>query len=59
MKADTYYTPVKDEEGEEYLCLVSQDASKLRNTPEDCVEKDVTERYSGNFTLEKSRRSAA
>ncbi|AOY57682.1 MULTISPECIES: hypothetical protein [Desulfococcus] len=52
------YRPVKDKNGEDYLCPVSPDAAIPQSPVADCVEKDVTERYSGNFVVEGKKQSA-
>jgi hypothetical protein len=51
---NTYFI-VKDKHGNNYLCPL--DAVKDRNAAPDqafdeCVEKDVVERYSGNIDIE-------
>jgi hypothetical protein len=55
MKDETYI-PVKDSDGQDYLCpvtTVTASEKPARGAHADCVEKDVTERYSGNFSVKK------
>lgn len=53
MKEETYI-PVKDDDGREYFCPATPEAppgGSARDGHADCVEKNVTERYSGNFSV--------
>lgn len=57
MKEESY-VPVKDSDGHEYLCPVTAaEASETAdgNDHSDCVEKDVTQRYSGNFSVNNNK----
>lgn len=53
MMANEDYTPVKDDDGKDYLCPVAAPAEpeNADTAFSDCVEKNVTERYSGNFNV--------
>lgn len=56
MKEETY-VQVKDSDGQDYLCPVTAattSGAADRNDHSDCVEKDVTQRYSGNFSVNKN-----
>ena len=51
---DTYVI-VKDENGYDYLCPLEAAQTKnaeLRESSEECVEKDVFERYSANIDIQ-------
>lgn len=51
---ETNYTPKKDADGNDYYCPVSEGGTVAEASAADtaeCVEKDVTERYSGNFDI--------
>lgn len=51
MKESTHIAR-KDADGKDYYCPISGAADHVEETVADlseCVEKDVTERYSGNF----------
>jgi len=47
------YAPAKDSHGKEYLCPVDTvgDLENIDRDAHNCVEKDVTERYSGNYSV--------
>ena len=52
---NTYFI-VKDRNGDDYLCPLNsvRDTSALTDEELDsCVERDVTERYSGNIKVER------
>ena len=54
MKNDKYIA-TRDHDGRELLCPVAASTPRAPSSDdalEDCVERDVTERYSGNFTVE-------
>jgi hypothetical protein len=49
------YFIVENQQGEQYLCPLNavKDANAVTHDEfDDCVEKDVTERYSGNIEIE-------
>ena len=51
---DTYVI-VKDENGYNYICPLEAAQTKsaeFRNASEECVEKDVFERYSANINIQ-------
>lgn len=55
MKKNTY-TPAKDIDGKDLYCPVASGAEPAEHSApdlSDCVEKDVTERYSGNIEVTK------
>jgi hypothetical protein len=55
MKENTYI-PAKDTDGKDIYCPVASGAEPAApSAPDlsDCVEKDVTERYSGNIKVTK------
>ena len=48
------YTQTKDDNGNDYLCPLTAEGQWNAGCPEDrddCFEKNVGERYSGNFTV--------
>jgi len=56
MKTNTAekYIETRDENGNEYLCPISDepgDNNASRITGDECFEKDVLERYSGNIDI--------
>lgn len=54
INSDTYIT-VKNKNNADWLCPVSADrtaGASRRVSTEDCFEKDVAERYSGNIVVE-------
>ena len=49
------YFIVKDKHGDEYLCPLNSANNKnaaSKKVHDDCIEKDVVERYSGNIDYE-------
>jgi hypothetical protein len=56
MKTNTAekYIETRDENGDAYLCPISDepgDNNASRITGDECFEKDVLERYSGNIDI--------
>ena len=54
-KPDQKYFVFTDRQGEHYLCPYASIGNREAVTDHellDCVEKDVTERYSGNIIIE-------
>lgn len=53
--SNSQYFIVKDKHGDEYLCPLNGDNKKnagFKKVHDDCIEKDVVERYSGNIDYE-------
>ena len=53
---DTYFM-VRGNSGEEYLCPLNSIGNKNAITEaemNDCVERDIVERYSGNINIQSS-----
>ena len=53
IKKNTYFV-VKDKHGDDYLCPLDavQDSNAVSDQEfDECVEKDVVERYSGNIVI--------
>ena len=49
------FTRVKDPQGTDHYCPVeAEDAASENEFSNDCVEKDVVERYSGNIEIKGS-----
>jgi hypothetical protein len=54
MIENTYFI-VKDQNGDDYLCplnSVKERSAVTDDELDDCVEKDIVERYSGNIEIE-------
>jgi hypothetical protein len=54
MNDITTYEKIKDNDGKDFLCpIASKEAEARRKLEEreDCFEKNVTERYSGNYDI--------
>lgn len=49
------FTRIKDPQGTDHYCPVEADDAAAENElSDDCVEKDVVERYSGNIEIKES-----
>jgi hypothetical protein len=54
MSDDITYEKIKDNDGKDFLCPITSKEAEARRTLEeleDCFEKNVTERYSGNYDI--------
>ena len=54
MKTKKEYTPVKSTEGTDVYCpmdAISNSAGAVAAEIDECIEKDVVERYSGNIDI--------
>ena len=62
ISKDESYFVVKDKDGDEYLCPLSHVGNRHAITEDemdDCVERDIVERYSGNINIEPGRQNGA